>query len=48
MAENKWVTGVVTPINGVVTLFKTGRGPSCNAETETKLALPQRRMGDFD
>ena len=24
----KWVTGVITPISGIVTIFTTGRGPS--------------------
>ena len=27
MAENKWVTGVITPISGVMTHHITGRGP---------------------
>ena len=25
----KWVTGVITPISGVITLLITGRGPTC-------------------
>ena len=25
----KWITGVITPISGVITLLITGRGPSC-------------------
>ena len=25
----KWVPGVITPINGVINLFITGRGPPC-------------------
>ena len=29
MAENKWVIGVITPINGVTTLLITGRGQPC-------------------
>ena len=29
MAENKWVTGVITPIKGVITLLITSRGPPC-------------------
>ena len=26
---SKWVTGVITPISGVITLLRTGRGPLC-------------------
>ena len=29
MAENKWVTGVIISISGVITLLTTGRGPPC-------------------
>ena len=32
MAENTWVTGVITLLIGVVTLFITGRGPPCIKE----------------
>lgn len=35
MAKNKWVTGVKTPRIGVITLFRTGRGPPCNFDTRT-------------
>ena len=28
----KWANGVITPLNGVRTLLKTGRGPSCRRE----------------
>ena len=28
MAENKWLTGVITPISGLITLLTTGRGPT--------------------
>lgn len=30
MAENTGVTGVITPINGVITVLKTGKGPPCS------------------
>ena len=29
MAENTWVIGVTTPINGVLTPLITSRGPPC-------------------
>ena len=29
MAENKWVTGVITLLMGVITPFITDRGPPC-------------------
>ena len=28
MAENKWVTRVINPISGVITLLVTGDGPT--------------------
>ena len=27
--DYKWVTGIITPINGIITLLITGRGPPC-------------------
>ena len=30
MAENKQVTRVVTPIDGVITFLKAGKGPPCS------------------
>ncbi len=30
MALYKWVTGLVIPISGVITLLTTGRGPPCS------------------
>ena len=29
MAKNKWVTGAMPPLNGVITLLVPGRGPPC-------------------
>ena len=45
MAKKKWVTGVITPLIGVITLFRTGRGPPCNFDTRTitSPAKPNRK-----
>ena len=31
MAENNWVSVVITPISGVIILLMTGRGPPCRS-----------------
>ena len=36
MADNKWATGVTTPISGVKTILKIGRGPLCGKPLEKK------------
>ena len=45
----EWVTGVVTPISGVITLLMTGRAPLCGMVDSMvtvircdKIAMPQR------
>ena len=48
MTENKWVTGVITPINGVISQLITSRGPPCR-----HLAIPTasrrfRRFLEYD
>ena len=44
MAGNKWVTGVMTPINGVITLLIAGRGPLCGTENDLGFPVPLERL----
>ena len=47
MAENKWVTGVITLLIGVITVitpFITGRGPPCrNQYWVVSQVLPEKK-----
>ena len=54
MAENKWVTRVITAMSGVETLLITGRGKSCVAHRNWlrgyeahQCPLPRRPMYDL-
>ena len=50
MAENTWVTGVATAINGVITPLKTGRGSQtilgCDKKNQPFLSLQEQLAGD--
>ena len=51
MAENKWETGVITPICGDITLLITGRGPpsrnSLPKTTSSPLKIGRNRKRTF-
>ena len=36
MAENKWVTGVITLLIGVINIFISGRGPPCRLVKDSR------------
>jgi len=47
MAKNEWITGVISSLIGVITLFRTGRDPPCNFDTRTgeRSHLPPNQTG---